>query len=240
MLLAVFSAMTISTGSASGQSSSSVERQMKLAQLNKDNVLMLVTEGKSTNSSLRDLVHSIANELEDVEVIEIDCNDKENSEIVAEYKIDEISAPLVLIFSSKGLLIGGITEKQATKKTIIDLIPTPKYNDISYSLYLHIPVMVIFTNADFKTNNKAISLCEEVKSELKNRANVVIVDVKDSREDKLLKMLGVKKSIKDSYIMVLNSQGMLTGQFKSLPTKVELVGAVNEIVHSPGCGCGSH
>ena len=53
-------------------------------------------------------------------------------------------------------------------------------------------------------------------------------------------MLNIKGKLKDSYIVAINAQGIMSGRFENVPDVVELVEAAQKIVQT-GCapgGCG--
>ena len=72
------------------------------------------------------------------------------------------------------------------------------------------------------------------------KAEVIRIDTEDSAESKLITMLNIKGKLKDSYIVAINAQGIMSGRFENVPDVVELVEAAQKIVQT-GCapgGCG--
>ncbi len=236
LLVALFSTTSLMAQSRG----ESAERQINRAKLNKHTVLMVVSNSDDMGKELSEVAHSVAKSQGDVDVVEVNMDLKANRSIVERYSISNLTDPTLLILSPDGLLMGGLREEEATSEAIIEAIPTPKENIILFATHIHKPVLAIFTNSEFKSNSEAIRLCEEVKADLKDRAEVVVIDVKDSNEKRLIEMMGINKRIKDSFIVVINSQGLTTAGFKRLPSKEELRAAADKIIHSEGCGCGAH
>ena len=75
---------------------------------------------------------------------------------------------------------------------------------------------------------------------MSGKVEFIRIDTEDSAESKLITMLNIKGKLKDSYIVAINAQGIMSGRFENVPDVVELVEAAQKIVQT-GCapgGCG--
>ena len=50
----------------------------------------------------------------------MDMSDEKNADLVKEYRLSGAPAPLVLLFSNTGVLLGGMVEAQITKEALAD------------------------------------------------------------------------------------------------------------------------
>lgn len=220
--------------------SSSVKEQMQSAKAGKQNVLMVVRDKESSIEKILGIVNDVAKSTTDIKVVEMDMSDEKNADLVKEYRLSGAPAPLVLLFSNTGVLLGGMVEAQITKEALADAIPTPKYSEILGSLSQGTPVFAVVSNGKFKSDKSARELCESAKKEMAGKAEIVVVDAEDTKESKLITMLNIKNKLDDSFIIAINGQGIMAGRFDAIPTKADLIAAATKVVQS-GCapgGCG--
>ncbi len=145
--------------------------------------------------------------------------------------------PVLLLFSNKGLMLGGMVEAQVTKEAIVDAIPTPKYSDITFALSQGKPVFAVVSNNKFKSDKSARELCESAKKEMTGKAEIIVIDAEDAKESKLISMLNIKNKLEDTFIIAINGQGIMSGRFDVIPAQTELVAAATKVVQS-GCAPG--
>ena len=215
----------------------SVKEKLATATKEGKTVLMVVSDKNNPSANLKTLAQSATASEKNIAIIEMDKDSEANSTLVNEYRIGSAPMPLLLVFSNKGLLLSGMTEEQATKEAIIDALPTPKYSEISYALSQAKPVFALISNTSFKSDKDALALCSDAKSDILNGAEIIEIDAKDETESKLLTMLNIKTKLKDSYIVAINGQGIMSGRFDKLPSKDELIEAATKVVQS-GCAPG--
>ncbi len=236
--LMLFAVLAVMAFSCSAESASTKE-QLANAKDEGKTVLVVVSDSNTSSDNLKSLAQSTATDLGNVSVIEMNRDDEANSELVAEYRLSGAPMPLLLVFSDKGLLMGGMIEEQATAEAIENAIPTPKSSEISYAISQGQPVIAVVSNSEFKSNKSALELCQQTVSEIDAGAAIVLVDTADANEARLIKQFSIADGISDTHIVTINTQGMLTGSFDSLPTKEELLSAATH-VQQTGCssGCG--
>ncbi len=222
------------------QSRVSVKQQLDAAVKEGNTVLMVVGDKQHSPTDLKAIAQSATAGQKSVKIIEMDKGDKANAALVDQYRIGSVPLPILLVFSDKGLFLGGMNQQQATEKAIVEAIPTPKYSEILWSLSEGKPVIAVVSNSKFESDKSAKELSESVVERINSGATLVSIDSEESAEAKLITMFNVKRKLKDSYIVAINAQGMMTGRFEKLPTEDELLEAVTKVVHtgcSPG-GCG--
>lgn len=237
----MFLAVSFSAMSCSAQKNSdTVREQLSKAKENGNTVFMVVTDSKTSAEKLTQLVTEVTKELSKTQIIQMNTDDEKNVELVKEYKLSGAPMPLMILFSDRGLMLGGMIESQVTKENIIEAIPTPKYSEITYALSQGKPVLAIVSNNRFKSDKSARELCESAKKEMLDKAEVIIVDAEDAKESKLITMLNIKNKLEDTFIIAINGQGIMSGRFDAIPTKTDLITAANRVMQS-GCapgGCG--
>lgn len=217
-----------------------IKGQLAKAKDNNRTVLVVVTDQDVSTEKIDDIISDAIKEMENVEVIPFNISGQEDIEFVNEYRLDNAPLPLILFFSDKGLMLGGMLEAQATKEAIIEAIPSPKFSEIAFALSQRKPVFAIVSNDKFKNDKAAKKACNAAQKEMKGNAEIVVIDTNDSKESQLIEMLNIKTELNDSFIVAINGQGIMSGRFDRIPSKTELVAAASQVVQS-GCapgGCG--
>ncbi len=237
MLLAVsFSVMSCSAQ----KSNDTVKEQLAKAKEKENTVFMVVTDSKTPADKLTQLITEATQELSQTQIIQMNADDEKNAELVKEYRLSGAPMPLVLLFSNKGLMLGGMMEEQVTKENIVNAIPTPKYSEITFALSQGKPVLAIVSNSKFKNDKAAKEVCNTANKEMNDKAEIIVIDTEDAKESKLIEMLNIKVKLEDSFIVAINGQGIMSGRFDVIPTKEDLIAAATKVVQS-GCapgGCG--
>lgn len=237
MLLAI----SLSTMSCSAEKNNgTVKEQLSKAKESGNTVFMVVTDSKTSADKLTQLVTEATKELSKTQIIQMNVDDEKNAELVKEYKLGGAPMPLMLLFSDKGLMLGGMVEAQVTKENIINAIPTPKYSEITFALSQGKPVLAVISNSKFKSDKAAKEICSAAKKEMADKAEIIVIDTEDVKESKLIAMLNIKVKLVDSFIVAINGQGIMSGRFDIVPTQADLVAAATKVVQS-GCapgGCG--
>lgn len=229
----LFSLLT--TVSCTAQTAMSVSDQLKSASDSKKTVLLVVSDKANSAEKIVALAEAVENER--VEVVEMDAAAEANASLVSEYQLAGAPLPLMLVISDRGLTLGGLLEDQITAESIAEVIPTPKFSEISYLLSQGKSVFINVTNDSFESDKSAKELCEAASSQLGNSAATISFDANDKAESKLITMLNIKEKLKDSYIVVINQQGMMVDRYSKLPTESELVASAQKVVQT-GCAPG--
>ncbi len=216
----------------------SVEAKLAAAKEQGKSVLMVVSDSHNRAENLKTLVTSTIDGLQGVVLVEMDRDYHKNRELASELRLEQAPIPMLLIFSNEGQLLGGLTEAQATEKSILGAIPTPKFNEISSALRGGKAVVVMVSNEVFESHKSANKVMDAVKGRLLNGVEIVKIDTNDSAEANVIRMLNIEIELVDSHIIVMNSHGRTTARFDTLPEVGEVVEAALEHNHSSTCGCG--
>lgn len=234
LLLAV---TVLATSSCSAEKSASVKEQLAKAKDDNKTVLMVVTDKNTSAEKMNGLVKESIKDLQNVTIVQMSMDDEKNADLVKEYRLSGAPMPVLLLFSNKGLMMGGMLEEQVTKDAIVNAIPTPKYSDITFALSQGKPVFAVVSNGKFKSDKSARELCESAKKEMADKAEVVVIDAEDAKESKLITMLNIKNKLEDTFIVAINGQGMMSGRFDVIPAKADLIAAANKVMQG-GCAPG--
>ena len=240
MLLAATSCTASGNGANEKTVTSSVKEQLEKAKAERKTVFMIVTDSATNASRLDSIVGSVITEKSNVTAVTMNMDEKANAELVKEYRLNGAPTPLVLVMSDRGLLMGGMLENQVSRESLEEAIPPPKFSDISYALSKGTPVIALVSNSKFESDAKAENICKSAKDSMSGKVEVIRIDTEDSAESKLITMLNIKGKLKDSYIVAINAQGIMSGRFENVPDVGELVEAAQKIVQT-GCapgGCG--
>lgn len=222
----LFSAVAVvAVGASARNGDKTVKEQMFSAKKNANTVLMVVTDSKTSTKNMTHLLTETVKSMPKVQIVEMNVDDKNNAELVEEYRLTDSEFPLLLIFSDKGMSVGGMLEPEVTKENIENVIPSPKYSQILFALSQGNPVFTVISNSKFKSNKAAIARCEAVKKQLGGKAEVIVVDTEDIKESKLVEMLNIKTKPEDSFIVAIDVQGDIQG-YQTIPTQSELLAAV--------------
>lgn len=234
VLLSVVTLFGISC--SAGNEAKTVKEQLLKAKEEGKTVFMVITDANSSGDKLTQTIADATKDVPDTQIIQMKADDGTNDELVVEYRLVGAPFPLMLIFSDKGVPVGGMLESQATKEVILDAIPTPKHSDIVFALSEGTPVLAIVTDKEFKSNKAAIEMCESAKKAMNGKAEIVIVDAKDAKESKLIKQFNIKNAPADSHIVAISAQGIMQG-YSTVPTQAELVAAATKAGHAHTGSC---
>lgn len=227
----------LATSSCSAEKKASIKEQLAKAKENNNTVLMVVTDKNTPAEKMTGLVTESIKDLPNVVIVQMSMDDEKNADLVKEYRLSGAPMPVLLLFSNKGLMMGGMVEAQVTKEAIKNAIPTPKYSDITFALSQGKPVFAVVSNSKFKNDKSARELCEAARKEMTDRAEVIVIDAEDTNESKLITMLNIKNKLEDTFIVAINGQGMMSGRFDTIPAKEDLIAAANKMMQG-GCAPG--
>ncbi|MFR9503897.1 MAG: hypothetical protein SNH73_05555 [Rikenellaceae bacterium] len=224
-----------STASSLAQNRVTVADQLKSARESNKSALIIVSDNENSAEHIVELAKGAATEY--VDIIEVNADDQDNFPIINEYRLDGVPLPCILVISDRGDTLGGLLSSQITAESISDVIPTPKYCEIAHMLRAGRSIIINISDSQFKSDKAAKELCEATAIELGEHGGAMSFDIHDEVEAKLINMLILDAELSDSYIAVINTQGMIVGRFHTLPTQQELIASTKEVVEAT-CSCG--
>lgn len=172
-------------------------------------------------------------------VIELNRDDATNAKLVAEWRLAGAPLPLLLTLSAKGYLVGGFLLEQATSDKLAGIVPSPKLDNVYEALNNQKSVMIVLSKKSYLDRTKIVANCNEAKSQLKNKAEIIEIDLDDTKEASTIKQLGSQIKPNVTSTIVINSSGQTTGAFDGAVEADQLVLAATKVVKSSCCPGGS-
>jgi hypothetical protein len=170
-------------------------------------------------------------------VVQLNRDDAANAKLVAEWRLESAPVPLILVISSKGNPTGGYVLAQATAENVAALVPSPKLESVNEAIASGKPAFIVFTKKSMTDRAKVLKICKDAVSKLNNNAEIIEVDMEDSKEANFVTQLQINKSSKESITYVINKQGQLAGTSTTEPDAAKLAKAATAVV-AGGCGAG--
>ncbi|MDR3705303.1 MAG: hypothetical protein P4L28_05290 [Paludibacteraceae bacterium] len=172
-------------------------------------------------------------------VVTLNRDDAANANLVNQWRLVGAPLPLILVVSPKGTPVGGLELKEATVEKLLNIVPTPKEDEVYAALNNKKSVFVVIAK---KTNtDRAIVLekCKAANTQLKSAGTIIEIDPTDAKEQKFIKMLNYKNTPNTSSVFVFNASGQSTGTFSGEMETKELVTAATKVIRSCCAGGGS-
>lgn len=237
MILAVFFLALISL---SVRANANVKTEIDKANKAGKIVFLVVTDGKGNLANAKTIADKASKSYKKSKVITMDRKDKANSDLVTEYRLLGAPVPLILVISKNGTAVGGAPANQVKAEDLVNMIPSPKLEEVYAAISNNKHAIVVFTKKSFVDKTEVLKNAKKAVSELNNEAVFVEVDIDDNKEAGFMKQLRIDKlSTKASVTLVINKQGQVAGTSTTVPDVAKLVAAAKTPVKSgcgPGCG----
>jgi hypothetical protein len=196
---------------------------------------VLVKEpGASQLDQARGITLRAVEQVENSVLIEMDRSDTANAELVAKYRLATAPLPLVLVFSSNGMLAGGLPANKATTEALVKLVPSPKKAEVLQALQTGQSVLVTASRMSMDAKPKVLNSCIAACGLMQGKCVTIEVDMDDSTEASFLNELKVNLQSAEPVTVVINAQGSITGSFDGPADVSKLVQAASK--KSSGCG----
>lgn len=236
MILAVlFFALVSISSRANAQVKTEIEKANKAGNV----VFLVVTDGNNNVATAKSIAEKANKSFNKSKVIIMDKNDKANSELVSKYRLLGAPIPLILVVGTNGVVVGGAPANQLKAEDLVNMLPSPKLEQVYDAINKGKHVIVVFTKKSFNDRSEVLKNAKEAISQLKD-AEFIEVDINDSREIAFMKQLRVDNmTTKASVTIVINKQGQVAGTSTTIPDVAKLVSAAKTPVKSgcgPGCG----
>ena len=220
---------------------SSVKTELEKAKKEGKAVFLVVTETGATNIAKATKIANDAKKIyKNSVVLQMNRDNKENADLVAEWRLSSAPIPLILVFSTKGLLTGGRVLADANAKNIAELVPSPKLELVYEAMANKKHAIVVFTKKTFSDRAEVIKIAKQAATRLGNKAIFVEVDMDNNNETSFMNQMRINKNTtKASVTIVINNQGQVAGTSTTIPSADKLVSAAKTPVKSgcgPGCG----
>ena len=168
-------------------------------------------------------------------ILQLNKNDNVNNNLVSKFRIAAVPIPFILVISPKGLAVSGGPPSQVTSDQLIKTIPSPKQDEVFFSLSESKPVFIVVSKKGYNDKTGIISNCETAGSKISSKPNVIEIDFEDNNEKAFLSQIGVTSIKGKTITVVINSSGQITETFAEKPAVEKLTAASNKVMQSSGC-----
>ncbi|MEI6748196.1 MAG: hypothetical protein ACOYMF_07395 [Bacteroidales bacterium] len=227
----------ISTSNAFSQTKAKIDKANA-----KGNVVFLaVTDGNKKLTEARDMAAKAQKKFPKSEVIVLDRTDKANAALISKYGLAGAQTPIILVIASNGVAAGGSLLDHATPEDLVETIPTKKQAQALLAFSEGKPAFIVLYKKAMKDKAQAVEVCKKASADLGGKAVVVDVDLDDKNEAGFLGLLKPDMKATATNVLVFNSKGQFTGEFKA-PVKSAILIATSRKAVKGGCApgaCGS-
>lgn len=203
-------------------------------------VFLIVTEkGNPKNQEALGLAQKAQKLYSKSAIIELDRNSSSNKELVQEYRLSGAPIPLILVVAKNGSVVGGAPLQGLTAEALVQMVPTPKLEDVYASIADSKPAIIVFTKKLLIDRTNVLKEAKEAVSILKNNATLIEVDIDDASETNFLNIFNISKLTLSSTVIVINKQGQVSGTATTVPDAKKLAAAATTVPKGgcgPGCG----
>lgn len=168
-------------------------------------------------------------------VISINKDDAANSDVVSKLGIASVPLPFLLVISPKGMAVAGYTVAQATADLLIKAIPSPRQDEVLFTVSEKRPVFIVVSKKGLTDKTAIIANCKSASAKIASKPAVVEFDINDIKESAFLKQLGVTTVGDKTITVVANASGQITDRFEGLALETALVASANKVIKSGGC-----
>ncbi|MCX6163600.1 MAG: hypothetical protein NTU73_01865 [Ignavibacteriae bacterium] len=175
-------------------------------------------------SIIKDANNKVSNSL----IVQLNRDEAKNKELVAKFQVFAVPVPFILVISPKGLAVAGAPPTQVTADQLIKAIPSPKQDEVFFSISEKKPVLIVISKSGYSDKKGTISNCKTVSSKINT----------NYKEKPFLSQIGVTSINGKTITVVINSAGQITETFTEKPEVDKLTAAANKIIQNKGCSPG--
>jgi len=187
---------------------------------------VLVSEPAAANvAEARDLIRLAMKQVKESTMLELDRADPANADLVAQYRLAGAPIPLILVIARNGTLAGGLIAANGTAERLVAMVPSPKKAEIMQCLQSGKAVFIEVSRKGMRGQAAALATCTAACDQAGGKSVVVAIDMDDPAEVPFLTSLKVDLASADPVILVVNSQGQITGNYTGAVAAADLVQA---------------
>jgi hypothetical protein len=203
----------------------------------KGNTVIIVAYKKNNDDKQNALkkANSVLSSNKNISVIELDITSEDNKLFVKKFGLRNIDKPAILIVDKYNNLIKVVLANQITADNLKNSIPTPTYSEIIRNINRKKVSIIVVYNSKATQKDSVTKLANSVHEKLKN-TSVISVNTESEKEKNLVNTLQIS-NIKKATIIVINTQGQITGVFDKTNSVSDIVSAATKVISS-GCGAG--
>lgn len=175
-----------------------------------------------------------------VAYVEMDRTQAANKALAKRYGLTGAPVPMVLVVAHNGAPGGGIRPGPKASSQLVALLPSPRKADTLLALFQRKAAFVVVGRPDMPGRAAALAACHKASANLKGKAAIIEVDLRDKYEQGFLKVLGADAKAKDVAVHVYALSGRKTQVLKGpAATAAALVKAATKKQECcPGGKCG--
>lgn len=175
-------------------------------------------------------------------VVEVDRGDAANAALIKRYRLQAAPVPLVLVIAQNGVAVGASRPGKGDVERLVKMVPTPKKADMMLAFEQRKTAIVVFSRPNMTERSALFENLTEVTRTMKDKAQLVLVDLDDKAERKFIDEWEVPmKSVRPT-IVVMNAKGQPLGRLVGLQTAMQIVETCSKkaaCCDDPSCGCSS-
>jgi hypothetical protein len=202
---------------------------------------LLVTEPRARGlEGMRRAVQAARKRAPHVAFVEMDRSRAANKALVKRYGLAGARVPMVLVVAHNGAPGGGVQPGPKASDQLLALLPSPRKADTLLALFQRKAAFVVVGRPDMPSRSAALAACRKAMADLKGKAAIVEVDLRDEHEQRFLEVLGADPKAQDAAVHVYGLSGRKTDVLRgSAATEAALVKAATKKAECcPGGKCG--
>lgn len=201
-------------------------------------IFLVVTDGSEKMTEALKIANDAKQKASNIEVIKLDRQNKENTELVRKYGLSGINLPLILVMKDD-VISAGFPLAQANTENLIGAIPTKKQVQVLQAFNDGKSVFVVVSRKSMIDKPVTIAQCEETVSLLNEKAVIVDLDLDDKTEASFIKSLKPDLNASRTNVFVFNGKGKFNGKLQAPVRSTQLLATANKVAKSGCCAGGS-
>lgn len=233
-----FILLTLFLTAVSGVSAQNANADFEKATKAGKSVFLVITDNKATGTeNVFKTTEGVVKTKKNTALVKLNRDDKENSGLVAKYKLSAIAVPMVLIVASNGVISGGLTASDVTAEKLIAYLPTPIQAQVLKGFEDGKAALIICGKKNSKDKTNLETECKTASEKLSGKAKPVFVDVENKEEKNFLDL--IKPDMTKTTLLVFNGKGQYTGTLEATAKSADIIAAVNKRIGGGCCPGGS-
>lgn len=201
---------------------------------------VLVTEpGAVGTEQARETIRGAMAQSSGSVMIESNRAEAANADFVQKYGLATAPVPLILVFASNGVIVGGNIASKLTPQQLVALVPSPKKAEVLSALQKGQAVYITASRPGMASKADITRDCAAACSKMMGKGTTVEVNMDDPAERDFLNQLKVDLQSKEPVTVVVNARGQVTGSFTGAVEVENLIASATKVVSSGCCPSGS-
>jgi hypothetical protein len=175
---------------------------------------VLVTEpGAVGTEQAREAIRGAMAQSSGSVMIESNRAEAANADFVQKYGLATAPVPLILVFASNGVIVGGNIASKLTPQQLVALVPSPKKAEVLSALQMGQAVYITASRPGMASKADITRDCAAACSKMMGKGTTVEVNMDDPAERDFLNQLKVDLQSNEPVTVVVNAKGQVTGSF---------------------------